>query len=98
MIFIMFYFQYLNLSILAEIIDETHVNNTIEIELAGIRIAAIIGFSSALTAKNKPIKLYPIEIAKLHQIIFRILRDISKNLSRFFNSSPRIIASLPGEK
>jgi hypothetical protein len=86
------------LSILADITEDNQVNKTIEIELAGINTAAIIGFSSALTAKYNPIKLYPIEIAKLIQMIFRILRDISKNLSKFFNSSPNIIASLPGEK
>ena len=46
-----------NFRVFADINDEIHVNNTIEIELAGINIAAIKGFNSALTAKNKPIKL-----------------------------------------
>jgi hypothetical protein len=41
----------------AEIIDEIQVNKTIEIELAGIKMAAIIGFNSARTAKNKPTTL-----------------------------------------
>jgi hypothetical protein len=32
-------------NIFAEIIDEIQVNKTIEIELAGIKMAAIIGFN-----------------------------------------------------
>lgn len=46
-----------NFNIFAEIMDEIHVKRTIEIELTGIKMAAIIGFNSARTAKNKPTTL-----------------------------------------
>ena len=47
----------LNLFFQATKYDPIHVISTIEIELLGIKTAAMIGFNSPVTAKLNPIKL-----------------------------------------
>ena len=51
------FYHIFNFNIFADMIEAIHVNRTMVMELAGINIAAIIGFNSARTAKNRPTTL-----------------------------------------
>jgi hypothetical protein len=67
-------------------------------ELAGISMAAIMGFKLPLTAKLKPTTLYNMLIKKLHQITRLPRFTIRHSESNVDNELPMIIASQPGEK
>ena len=51
------FYHIFNFNIFADNVEAIQVKSTMVMELAGINIAAIIGFNSARTAKNKPIQL-----------------------------------------
>jgi hypothetical protein len=51
------FYHIFNFNIFADVVEAIHVNRTMVMELAGINMAAIIGFNSARTAKNKPTTL-----------------------------------------
>ena len=66
-------------------------NATTEIELAGIKIAAIIGDNCPVTAKYKPITLYKNDINKL---ILTTFKDVFVNLMNLFNEFISISAQI----
>ena len=65
-------------------------NNTTEIELKGIRIAAIRGDNIPLTANPSPIALYKKDIAKLIKIILMLILENLRNLNYLMLSHNQI--------
>ena len=74
------------------------VNKTIEIELAGIKIAAITGDKLPDTAYKSPMMLYNREIIKLPIIMLRVIFEKSRKNFKSLKREPSKIASHAGEK